>query len=111
MKQSTTTSLSESRAIFLLRCLLRTATSFCLSVAIRRALTHGIHKYPAKFFPELPRWIIKRYSEKWDMILDPFMGSGTTNLEASLLGRHSIGVDVDPFSRFIASVKTTVCAV
>ena len=36
------------------------------------------------------------------------MGSGTTNLEASLLGRHSIGVDVDPFSRFIASVKTTV---
>ena len=42
------------------------------------------------------------------MILDPFTGSGTTNLEASLLGRHSIGVDVDPFSRFIASVKTTV---
>lgn len=74
----------------------------------QRALTHGIHKYPAKFFPELPRWIIKRYSEKCDMILDPFMGSGTTNLEASLLGRHSIGVDVDPFSRFIASVKTTV---
>ena len=74
----------------------------------QRALTHGIHKYPAKFFPELPRWIIKRYSDKWDMILDPFMGSGTTNLEASLLGRHSIGIDVDPFSRFIASVKTTV---
>ena len=74
----------------------------------QRALTHGIHKYPAKFFPELPRWIIKRYSDKWDMILDPFMGSGTTNLEASLLKRHSIGVDVDPFSRFIASVKTTV---
>ena len=74
----------------------------------QRALTHGIHKYPAKFFPELPRWIIKRYSEKWNMILDPFTGSGTTNLEASLLGRHSIGVDVDPFSRFIASVKTTV---
>lgn len=74
----------------------------------QRALTHGIHKYPAQFFPELPRWIIKRYSKKWDMILDPFMGSGTTNLEASLLRRHSIGVDVDPFSRFIASVKTTV---
>ena len=74
----------------------------------QRAFTHGIHKYPAKFFPELPRWIIKRYSQKWDMILDPFMGSGTTNLEASLLGRHSIGVDVDPFSRFITLVKTTV---
>ena len=74
----------------------------------QRALTHGIHKYPAKFFPELPRWIIQRYSERGDMLLDPFMGSGTANLEASLLGRHSIGVDVDPFSRFLATVKTTV---
>ncbi len=74
----------------------------------QRALTHGIHKYPAKFFPELPRWIIRRYSEKGDVVLDPFMGSGTTNLEASLLSRHSIGVDVDPFSRFLAGVKTTV---
>lgn len=71
------------------------------------ALTHGIHKYPAKFFPELPRWIIQRYSKVGDKILDPFMGSGTTNLEASLLGRHSVGVDIDPFSRFIAQVKTT----
>ena len=42
--------------------------------------THGLHKYPAKFFPELPRWLIKRYSEKNDIILDPFSGSGTTNL-------------------------------
>jgi len=74
----------------------------------QRALTHGIHKYPAKFFPELPRWLIKRYSREGDSILDPFMGSGTTNLEASLLGRHSVGVDVDPFSRLLSRVKTTV---
>ena len=73
----------------------------------QRAYTHGIHKYPAKFFPELPRWIISRFSERGDLILDPFMGSGTTNLEAALLGRKSIGVDIDPFSRFIAKVKTT----
>ena len=45
-------------------------------------LTHGLHKYPAKFFPELPRWLIQRYSEKQDRILDPFSGSGTTNVEA-----------------------------
>ncbi len=73
----------------------------------QRLFTHGLHKYPAKFFPELPRWIIEKYSDKGELILDPFMGSGTTNLEASLLGRNSIGVDVDPFSRFISSVKTT----
>ena len=41
-------------------------------------LTHGLHKYPAKFFPELPRWLIKRYSNEYDTILDPFCGSGTT---------------------------------
>ena len=68
-------------------------------------LTHGLHKYPAKFFPELPRWLIKRYSQENDTILDPFSGSGTTNVEARLLKRHSVGIDVDPFSRFISTVK------
>jgi len=70
-------------------------------------LTHGLHKYPAKFFPELPRWLIRKYSNEYDVILDPFSGSGTTNLEALLNNRHSIGIDVDPFSRFLAKIKTT----
>ncbi len=70
-------------------------------------LTHGLHKYPAKFFPELPRWLIKRYSHKHDEILDPFAGSGTTNVEALLSKRNSVGIDVDPFSRFISQVKVT----
>ena len=70
-------------------------------------LTHGLHKYPAKFFPELPRWLIKRYSQKGDWILDPFAGSGTTNVEALLSLRNSVGIDVDPFSRFISKVKVT----
>ena len=73
----------------------------------QRAYTHAIHKYPAKFFPELPRWIIQRYSKPGELVLDPFMGSGTTNLEAMLAGRPSVGVDIDPFSRFLARVKTT----
>ena len=73
----------------------------------QRAYTHGLHKYPAKFFPELPRFLIERYTKVGDTVLDPFMGSGTANLEASILARNSIGVDVDPFSRFIAKVKTT----
>lgn len=70
-------------------------------------LTHGIHKYPAKFFPELPRWLIKRYSNEYETLLDPFAGSGTTNIEALLNKRHSVGIDVDPFSRYLAKVKTT----
>jgi len=71
------------------------------------ALTHGLHKYPAKFFPELPRWLIRRYSKEGDLILDPFLGSGTTNVEALLLRRDSVGIDVDPFSRMLAKVKVT----
>ncbi len=70
-------------------------------------MTHGLHKYPAKFFPELPRWLIKRYSQENDIILDPFTGSGTTNVEALLARRNSVGIDVDPFSRFVAKVKVT----
>jgi DNA modification methylase len=70
-------------------------------------LTHGLHKYPAKFFPELPRWFIKRYSNTGDIILDPFAGSGTTNVEALLNYRNSVGIDVDPFSRYLSKVKTT----
>ncbi len=70
-------------------------------------LTHGIHKYPAKFFPELPRWFINRYSKEGDFILDPFAGSGTTNVEALLNKRHSVGIDIDPFSRLLLKVKVT----
>ena len=69
--------------------------------------SHGIHKYPAKFFPELPRWLIKRYSKQYDTILDPFAGSATTNIEALLSHRHSVGIDIDPFARLLAKVKTT----
>lgn len=70
--------------------------------------THGLHKYPAKFFPELPRWLINRYSKKFDTVLDPFMGSGTANIEALLNKRHSVGIDIDPFAKYLTKVKTTL---
>ncbi|MBC6400602.1 MAG: hypothetical protein GDA42_05690 [Ekhidna sp.] len=52
--------------------------------------THGIHKYPAKFFPELPRWLIKKYTKKNDIVLDPFGGSATASIEALLNNRNSV---------------------
>jgi DNA modification methylase len=70
-------------------------------------LSHGIHKYPAKFFPELPRWLVQKYSKVGDLVLDPFMGSATTNIECLLNARNSVGIDIDPFARFLAKVKTT----
>lgn len=71
-------------------------------------VSHGLHKYPAKFFPELPRWLIQKYTKPDQVILDPFTGSGTSNVESMLLGRHSVGIDVDPFAKFLTKVKTTI---
>jgi modification methylase len=52
--------------------------------------------HPAPYPLELAERLIRMFSFAGDTILDPFMGSGTTNLAASLWGRNSIGVEVDP---------------
>ncbi len=72
-------------------------------------LTHKIHKYPAKFIPQIPRWGIVKYQEKnrVNTILDPFCGSGTTLVEGIQLGHETYGIDIDPLSRLISKVKTT----
>ncbi len=69
--------------------------------------THGIHRYPAKFIPQIPRFCLESFSKVGDDVLDPFMGSGTTLLESYILGRNSYGVDIHPLARLIAKVKTT----
>lgn len=69
--------------------------------------THGIHRYPAKFIPQIPRFCLESFSEVGDDVLDPFMGSGTTLLESYILGRNSYGIDIHPLARLIAKVKTT----
>jgi site-specific DNA-methyltransferase (cytosine-N4-specific) len=43
-------------------------------------LTHGIHPYPAKYIPQLPRAIILEHTNERNTVLDPFCGSGTTLL-------------------------------
>lgn len=48
-------------------------------------------------FPEsLPEWFIKLFTEEHDTVLDPFMGSGTTNIVAQRMNRNSIGIDILP---------------
>lgn len=71
--------------------------------------THGFHKYPAKFIPQIPRWAIDKYltGQNGKLILDPFCGSGTTLVEGILAGHNVIGIDVDPLSALISKVKTT----
>ena len=71
-------------------------------------LTHNYHPYPAKFIPQLPAELISTLSQPGDLILDPFMGSGTTLVEAKLSGRNAVGSDVNPLSCLVSRVKTTV---
>jgi len=67
--------------------------------------THGYHRYPAKFIPQLAARLIEDYSRPGDTVLDPFMGSGTALVEAKRLGRPSIGVDINPVAHLIATAK------
>jgi DNA modification methylase len=71
--------------------------------------THGFHKYPAKFIPQIPQWAINKYlkNQTDKLIIEPFCGSGTTLVESTLSGNYSIGIDIDPLSALISKVKTT----
>ena len=51
--------------------------------------------HSAAFPSALPEWFIKLFTKPGDMVLDPFMGSGTTVLAARSLGRSAIGIDTD----------------
>ena len=52
--------------------------------------------YRGNFAPQVPRNLIEMYSEEGDSILDPMVGAGTTLVEAKLLARHALGIDINP---------------
>jgi len=75
-------------------------------------LSHDIHYYKAKFFPRMVRSLLNVCSQRLGpgphRAMDNFAGSGTTLLEAALLGIPSVGVDLDPLSVMIAKAKLEV---
>jgi DNA modification methylase len=52
--------------------------------------------YRGNFAPQVPRNLIEMYSQEGDSILDPMVGAGTTLIEAKLLARHALGIDINP---------------
>ncbi len=68
--------------------------------------THGIHKYPAMFIPQIANRLIKTYSKRGDIVCDIFCGSGTSLVEARLSGRNAYGIDLNPLAILIAKTKT-----
>lgn len=67
--------------------------------------SHAIHAFPAKFPPQLPRLFIENLTEVKDVVLDPMAGSSTTLLEAVMLKRRAMGMDIDPLALKIGNVK------
>jgi len=71
--------------------------------------THCYHIYPAMMIPQVARKLLTNYAPegKLELVFDPYLGSGTTLVEASIRGIPSIGTDLNPLARFISKVKTT----
>ena len=70
-------------------------------------VSHGYHSYPAKFIPQLAARLIEELSKPGQLVIEPFMGSGTALVEAKLLGRPSVGVDINPVAHLISLAKVT----
>lgn len=70
-------------------------------------VTHGYHRYPAKFIPQIVKKLIEKHTEKGDKIVDVFAGCGTTLVESKLHGRRSEGVDINPVAQMITEAKIT----
>lgn len=72
-----------------------------------RYLTHDLHRYSGKFIPQIARAAIELLTQPGDLVVDPYVGSGTTLVEAALSGRRAAGVDLNPVAISIARAKTT----
>ena len=64
---------------------------------------HSLHEvsYRGCFKPELAEFFIQKFTKLGDVVCDPFMGRGTTALEAALLGRRAVGVDANPLGKML----------
>jgi DNA modification methylase len=73
----------------------------------KQRAAHSLHEvsYRACFKPQLPRFFIERLTAPGDVVYDPFMGRGTTVIEAALLDRVPWGCDVNPLSQLLVKPR------
>ena len=73
----------------------------------RQRAAHSLHEisYRACFKPQLPKFFIERLTKPHDRVYDPFMGRGTTVLEAALMSRVPVGCDINPLSRILVGPR------
>lgn len=75
--------------------------------SVNQYLTHWIYPYKGKFHPQMIRALLNIIGLKeGDIVFEPFSGSGTTALEAQLLGINFIGIDISPLCVIQGRVKT-----
>ena len=75
--------------------------------SVNQYLTHWIYPYKGKFHPQMVRALLNYLGlREGETVLDPFMGSGTTALEAQLLGINCVGIDASPLCVLQSKVKT-----
>ncbi len=75
--------------------------------SVNQFLTHWIYPYKGKFHPQMIRALMNVIKIKeGEVLLDPFVGSGTAVLEAQILGVNGIGIDISPLCVLISKVKT-----
>lgn len=74
-----------------------------------KEFTHCYHAYPAMMIPQVARALIEEYKPEdgVELLFDPYMGSGTSLVEASIKGINAIGTDLNPLARLMSHVKTT----
>jgi hypothetical protein len=67
---------------------------------------HSLHPYLGKFVPQLVEVFLTRYFSTGSCIYDPFVGSGTTLVEANVFGADAVGCDISAFNCLLSKVKT-----
>lgn len=78
-----------------------------ISLGLRRTSSpHEFYRYPARFSPDFARAAIAAFSLPHDLVIDPFVGGGTTAVEALFSGRRCVAADLNPVATFVTRVKT-----